>query len=308
VATIKRILKEAGLIQAAHPPPKEVFYPAPRPTPLYVLHAMDWTARYLEGGPKIFAFHTIDVQTRALHQSIRTDKTVASACQHALETWRTLGLPDGLQLDNDAAFCGGYKAPRIFGQFVRLCLYLGIEPIFIPVGEPKRNGLIERVNGLWSQAFWERHHFHSVLEVIQASPRFEVWYAQHYEPPTLQGQTPAQAQRLVTRRRLTAHQRHDLPRALPITAGRIHFIRRVTAEGQIELLNESWLVGKRLAHQYVWATLVTHERQLRIYHRASPQAQPRLLKEWPYAIPETVVALLSEFRRSHRRRNMFTMF
>src|SRR5262249_61556302 len=109
----------------------------PTPTVHYVLHAMDWTARYLEGGPKVFACHTIDLQTHAIAQTLSTDKTALMVQEHALQAWQTLGLPDGWQMDNDSAFTGGGKAPRRVGDFVRLCLSVGIEPLFLPVGEPK---------------------------------------------------------------------------------------------------------------------------------------------------------------------------
>jgi hypothetical protein len=53
-------------------------------------------ARYLEGGTKIFAFHTVDLESHALTQTIRTDKTVASVRTHLLETWQKIGLPHRL--------------------------------------------------------------------------------------------------------------------------------------------------------------------------------------------------------------------
>jgi hypothetical protein len=104
-----------------------------------------------------------------------------------------------------------------------------------------------------------------------------------------------------------AKQIRALPARLPIAAGRLHFIRLVDQEGLLSLLNEDWKVNKRLAGQYVWATLVTHERRLKIYHRRSADDPVRLIKTFHYEIPETVAPLLPEFKRSHRRRNMFTM-
>jgi len=263
--------------------------------------------RYLTGGAKVYAFHTLDLQTRACAQTISTDKSYATVRGHALKTWKTLGIPDGLQMDNDGAFCGGYKAPRIFGQFVRLCLYLGIEPIFIPFGEPERNGEVERVNGLWSSAFWKRRRFRSVAHVVRASPEFEAWYAQHYTPPKLEGRTPAQAQRQAQRRRLTARQIRALPKTLPLTEGRLHFLRLVSAEGAIVILNETWHVHKRLAGQYVWATLWTHQQRLDIYYRRSLHVKARLLKTYYYAMPESVLPLRPEFKHRRRRRKMGTM-
>jgi len=121
LATIKRILHDAGVNKRSCPP-KRGYFPQPTATSTYVLQAMDWTARYLTGGAKLFVFHTVDMQTRALAQTLHTDKSGATVRSHALATWQALGLPDGLQLDNDAAFNGGYKAPRLFGALVRLCL------------------------------------------------------------------------------------------------------------------------------------------------------------------------------------------
>jgi hypothetical protein len=306
VATIKRIVRAAKLSQR-HKPPRAVYYPQPTATATYVLHAMDWTERYLTGGAKVYAFHTLDLQTRACAQTISTDKASATVRAHALKTWKTLGIPDGLQMDNDGAFCGGYKAPRTFGRFVRLCLYLDIEPIFIPFGEPERNGDVESVNGLWSSAFWKRRRFRSVAQVVRASPEFEAWYAHHYAPPKLEGRTPAQAQRHAHRRRLTARQIRALPKTLPITEGRLHFLRLVSAEGTIVILNETWHVHKRLAGQYVWATLWTHRRRLEIYYRRSLHVKARLVKTYHYAMPERVVPLRPEFKRRHRRRKMSAM-
>lgn len=306
LATIKRILHDAHLIHHPHPP-KRGYFPQPTPTSTYVLHAMDWTARYLTGGAKLFVFHTVDVQTRSLAQTLHTDKRGATVQAHALAAWQQLGLPDGLQLDNDAAFNGGYKVPRVFGAFVRLCLYVGIEPIFLPVGEPKRNRVVERLHGLWSQTFWRTHRFDNRAAVRRAAPQFMRFYTQRYHPPALQGATPGQAEAQVTRRHLTAEEIGLLPSELPLTAGRVHFLRLVTAQGQITLLNETWPVGKRLAGQYVWASINTPRRRLQIYHRRSDRARVRLVREFRYALHEQVMPLAAQFQRPYQRRRMFTM-
>jgi hypothetical protein len=81
----------------------------------------------------------------------------------------------------------------------------------------------------------------------------------------------------------------------------------VDAQGQITLLNESWTVGKRLAGQYVWATISTQRRRLVIYHRRTAQARVRLVKAFRYVLHEQVVPLAPQFQRPYRRRKMFTM-
>jgi len=298
LTTIKRVLQTHQVIPVAVKPS---YFPKPLTTVAGVLHALDWTCRYLEDGPQVYAFHTLNLRTRACAQTIATDKSGPTVTAHCLSTWKTLGIPDFLQLDNDAAFCGGYKTPRLFGQFVRLCLYLGIELIFLPVAEPKRNGDIEEFNGLWGgPAFWERHRFASVKQVARTSLKFIDWYLTNYAPPALEGLTPKQAQRREAQRRLTATQIARIPTPRPITAGRVHFIRKVKPDGTIAVFNETWKVSKRLAGQYVWATLITHRRRLEIWYQRSAQQEWCLRKTYDYEIPETIARLNPEF--AHPRR------
>lgn len=295
LATIHRVLQAHDLV-ATTTEVASAYFPRPLTTVTGSLHALDWTCRYLEEGPKVYAFHTLNLRTRACAQTIGTDKSSPSVKGHCLTTWKTLGIPDFMQLDNDAAFCGGYKAPRVFGQFVRLGLYLGIQLVFLPIAEPVRNGEVEEFNGLWGgPAFWERHHFVSVGHVQRTSPKFISWYLTEYAPPALEGLTPKQAHRREPKRRLTATQIADLPNPLPITAGRIHFIRQVKPNGTISLLNETWNVSQPLAGKYVWATIITHRRRLEIWYQRSAQHNWCLRKTYAYDIPETVARLKPEF-------------
>lgn len=294
LSTIKRVLRKRGLIAKPNSA-KRVYFPKPLQVLSGNLHALDWTCRYLEEGPKIYAFHTLNLHTRACTQTIATDKSYETVRTHCLDTWKSLGIPQFLQLDNDAAFCGGYKAPRIFGQFVRLCLALDIELIFLPIAQPEHNGEVEELNGLWGRAFWERRHFTSFAQVCRTSPTFIQWYMTEYVPPFLIDLTPKQAQGRETLHRLTAKHVSHLPDPLPITAGRIHFIRQVQPDGTITVLNASWKVSKRLAGKYVWATLLTHCRRLEIWYQRSAYHPWRLLKNCVYDIPETVARLKPEF-------------
>ncbi len=292
--SIKRVLRRHGLVPV---PPAPSYFPRPLQVLDGVLQAMDWTCRYLEDGVKVYAFHTLNLRTRACAQTIAADKQGVTVTAHLLQTWQTLGIPAFLQLDNDAAFCGGYKTPRRIGQVVRLCLYLGIELIFLPVAEPECNGEVEELNGLWSRAYWQRRRFTSLRHVQRTSPQFLQWYATRYGPPVLAGQTPTQAQYTEQPRRLTARQVRRLPTQLPITAGRIHFIRRVQANGTIAILSETWKVGQRFAGRYIWATLTTRRHRLDIWYQRSAQSDWRLIKTFAYPLPEPVKRLKPEFAR-----------
>lgn len=299
--TIGRVLSQAKLV----PSPvadSRAYFPAPSEALVGSLDALDWTCRYLEGGAKLYAFHTLNLRTRAMTQTLADNKSLATVHQHILDSWKTLGIPHFLQTDNDAIFCGGYKAPRIFGTFLRLCLFVGVELIFLPYAEPKCNSAVEHLNGLWGgPAFWQRHHFRCPGDVHRLSPAFLNWYRNDYTPPSLAGLTPSQAQRREDRPHLPHGVLHRLGQPLPITAGRVHFLRRVQPAGTIRILNEDWPVAKRLAEQYVWATLTTHRHTLDIWHRQNLHADWTLRKHMSYEILEPVRRLQPIFA------NLFTM-
>jgi len=207
LATINRWLKAAALIGGVETAAPATFYPYPQIAEGWVFHACDWTMRHLEGGQKVFAFHSLDLHTQALWQTLLADKSTQSVITHALEVCQQVALPDFLQLDNDAAFTGLGKKGRIFGQFVRLALYLGIELIFIPPAEAKRNSKVERVNGLWAASFWEKNHFKSLGSVRRKQKHFFSWY-ESYAPPSLQGLSIKEASHGRRARRL---KRQELP-------------------------------------------------------------------------------------------------
>ncbi|MBA3441038.1 MAG: hypothetical protein H0T92_14325 [Pyrinomonadaceae bacterium] len=128
-------------------------------------------------------------------------------------------------------------------------------------------------------------------------PQF--WF--NYEPPKLGGASVGRANTGIHRRKLKRREVVAVPAQLPLFAGRIHFVRQVSANGEIELLKEHWKVSKQLAHKYVWATLSTNGQRLEIYHRPSERGQPRLVKQYAYEMGERVSPLLPCYRRSHRR-------
>jgi putative transposase len=298
--TINRWLKQAGLIPTASLPGEAPYYPQPHLPENCVLHSCDWISRYLEGGEKPYALHTIDAQTHALCQTISTDKTTEALLHHTLQAFTEVGVPDFLQIDNDGAFTNLGKHQRVFGRFLRVLLYLGVEPLFIPPGEPKRNSLVEGVNHLWARSFFAKDHFTSVAQLKRKSPKFLSWYAS-YAPPRLGGLSVGEAQRGVKRRRLKARERRSLPDPLPLTAGRIHFIRRVDERGEIRLLNESWKISKRLGGEYVWATVDLKAQRLQIYYRKSDRARAKLIKQHDYGVAEPVKRVLPQYRRRARR-------
>jgi hypothetical protein len=300
LATINRWLKAAGLSAGGDAPTTPPFYPAPALGRDCALSTCDWTARYLEGGEKVFVFPTVDAHTHALAQTSSRDKTTPSVCAHLLHACASGGVPDFLQLDNAAAFTGLGKPPGGVGRFVRVALALGIELIFIPPGEPKRNSLVEGIHHRWAQSFWRKKHFASVNAFQRKSPQFLAWY-DDYAPPALHGLPVKEARKGVKRRKLPPRALKHRPPALPLTAGRWHFIRRVNAQGVLNIRKEDWRVSRRLAGQHVWATLDLSKESLESYHRRSEKAKAKLVKKHRYPIAERLQRVKPEYRRRARR-------
>jgi hypothetical protein len=264
----------------------------------------------LAGGKKVFVFHTVDLASHDLHHQIFEHKTLQTACVHTLSSWQgPLGLPDALQLDNDIIFMGGHRVKRVISQLVRLCLAVGIQPVFLPFYEPERNTLVEQINGLWQWAQWRRKRLRSFAMAQRTQVPFRRWYRHHYYPPALKGLSPAKAShRQGPVVRLTRAQARLLSAGpLPITEGCVHFIRLVDKHGEVQILNQTWKVGRFWAGKYVVVRLDTKRQCLEVYHRPKAKGRPKRIKCWRYELNEKIVPLAPQFRRHLRRRKMLTM-
>lgn len=301
-STIQRILHTQGLTHPIGAANDAAFYPWLDAWSINAIHATDIITKHIRGGEAIENFHTIDHYSHAVNLSQHTDKRSTTTSEHLLATWSKLGFPQIQQLDNEAAFNGGHTHRRVIGQVVRLCLFCGIEPLFTPFYEAKRNYQIETFHSLWDKAFWSRHEFRDGAEVRAESPLFERWYHHLYRPPALHGKTPAQLRCGVAIVQLTRELQRLIPKGrLPITAGRIHFMRKVQTTGEIDLLNETWLVGQRWSGEYVRATINTAEQVLTFWHKSDAESDWRLLKTRPFRLKEPVYPVLPAFRRNRTR-------
>jgi hypothetical protein len=302
LASIQRILRAAGLTQPVGAGAVKAYYPWPQAWAVNTIQATDIITRHLRGGAVIENFHTIDHFSHAVWLGQYSDQTAATTRQFLLENWAKLGLPHLHQFDNVGAFSGGHTHPRVLGQVVRLCLFCGIEPLFTPFYDAQRNWQIETFHSLWVKQFWTRQRFASLAEVRRAVPGFRTWYMQHYFPLALDGRTPRQVHQTARLRRLAPALHQAVPAGrLPLTTGRIHFMRKVTGDGQIRLLNEAWPVGLKRAGEYVRATLNLTEQRLTIWHQADADSPWQLLKTRSFRLKEPVHDLLPAFRHNRTR-------
>ena len=300
--TIQRIMARHDQTHPVGAGHDSAYYPWPVAWAVNAIQATDIITRYVHGGEEIDNFHTIDLYSQAVCLTQHADKSSATTCAHLLKTWANLGLPLMQQFDNEAAFCGGHTHPRVIGRVVRLCLCCGVEPIFTPFYEAKRNYQIETFHSVWEAAFWSREEFTDRGHVQTEAPTFARWYHTLYQPPALQGKTPAQRRRGVPVMRLTADLRRLIPVApLPVTAGRIHFMRKVDHTGYIEFLNEIWPAGPKWIGEYVRATVDTARQLLTLWHQADAEADWQLIKTRQFQLKETAHAVLPQFRRNSAR-------
>jgi hypothetical protein len=295
--TIQRVLRRHHLTTQAPKPCRRAYRLHPHATYPDAVHATDIITRWITGGEVVQTFNTVDVYSNDVYSTSHATKTAAAACEHLRQTWQHLGVPDVAQFDNESAFSGG-NHPWVLGKVVRLCLYMGIEVLFIPLGEADYNSPVETFNHLWAQRFWGRHHFTRRRDVSRVRRPFLAWYRSQYIAPR-QPDIPERMRLGAQVRTLTSREATSLPPRLPLCAGRVHAVRRVSPEGQVRFLNRTFRVGKRYRERYVWLTLETAHQRLSIWSQARVGAPWKRLKTIKAPMSEPVVAVPKRFARLH---------
>jgi hypothetical protein len=192
------------------------------------------------------------------------------------ECWKDLGRPAQVQLDNARELCGWGPAARSLSRVIRLCLRFGGEPVFIPVGMPEHNGSVENFNG-WFQPRLFQRRFRRPGDLRRELARLqEAVNAQHVHP-RLGGLTPAQYRKGSRLSKLPPGFVVPTGR-LPLSAGRVIFIRRVSPAGTVSVLSQSFRVGKRQKGLYLRLVIDTGRGRLTAYLNG------RVLQRWPYKL------------------------
>jgi len=198
-STIKAILARYGKIESRKSSgrykPKNIPYPKIEPNGKpNILHEMDFLGpRYLKGGFRFYGLNIMDIGTHRVALSISKNQCDYTVVDTLLSSWQRLGIPRYLQMDNQLPFTGSNRYPRAFGSVIRLCLYLGVEPIFIPIREPRRNGHIERFQQTYKKMFLNKYYFNNPDELLRGLNDFEKRHNKRYRYSCLRGKTPMQA-------------------------------------------------------------------------------------------------------------------
>jgi putative transposase len=181
-------------------------------------------------------------------------------------SWRWMGLPDYLQLDNALEFRGSNRYPRSFGKVVRVALDLQVEPVFNPPNEPWRNGGVEWFNGfltdhLLKVKFTDRSAFQAEALICQDACNQTHRLAVH------DGLTPNEIAAKAKLRFPPNDYKHHLEQNLPQNRGCVSFVRLVRKSGRITLgVEDRFMVDPDLAHQYVLARTDLAQKVVRISH------------------------------------------
>lgn len=200
--------------------------------------------------------------------------TAPTVLEHVVPYWRRHGLPSFAQFDNDTRFQGGHNHPDVLGRVVRVCLSLGITPIFVPPREQGFQAVIEHFNGLWQAKVWQRFH-HADLAMVQSrSEQFLAAYCSRLAQRTEHGppRRPFPADWSLN---LQAHPR-----------GQMIYLRRTDAQGQVSLLGRPFPVDPMWPHRLLRCEVDFEHHQIRCYRlrRREPDQQP-LVKTIEYVFP-----------------------
>jgi hypothetical protein len=198
-------------------------------------------------------------------------KTRATLLAH----WRRFGLPDYVQFDNDTRFQGPHQHPDTVGSVTRLCLNLGVTPVFAPPAEMGFQAAIESFNGRWQTRVWARFQ-HDSLEALQAqSGKYTTAY---------RARSAARRGSVPSRRSVPHDWQLDL-QAHP--QGTLIYLRRSDEAGRVRLLGHTFDVSMTWPHRLVRCEVLLHEQRIDFYQlrRRDPADQP-LLNSAPYALPK----------------------
>jgi hypothetical protein len=192
-----------------------------------------------------------------------------------LTRWQRDGLPAYAQYDNGTVFQGAHQFADAVGRISRLCLALGVIPVFVPPLEHGMQNSIEGFNGLWQAKVWQRHRVGSIAELQACSDHY---IAAH----RARTQTAADAAPL--RRPMPQHFELDLHAPL---RGQMIFIRRTDENGYVHLLGQRFAVSRDWLHRLVRCEVDFDHHCIRCFalRRRAPTEQP-LLNTLAYHRPD----------------------
>lgn len=279
VATINRILERHGALDGR----RRVRRPAP-PQGWYLPRVAGHRAELdsfdiiedltIQGGLHVEILNAVSLHGGLVQSWPRSFIHAKTVVKSLVDHWRQVGLPGYAQFDNDTRFQGPHNRPDVVGRVPRLCLQLGVVPVFAPPQESGFQAGVESFNGRWQLKVWRRFHFESLKAVQDRSSRYVAAYRKRLEP---------RIEAAPVRDPFPTKWSLDLQRRL---SGRMVFLRRTTEQGTVTVLERKFQVDRHWVHRLVRAEVLLDAGKVRFFalRRRDPAVQP-VLQELAYEIP-----------------------
>jgi hypothetical protein len=222
--------------------------------------------RYLKGPVRFYSLNVVDLRTARCGLEPLLSQSGQSIVDALWALWRRMGIPRNLQVDNAWSFYGSPAHPRGMGPLIRLCLHHRVQPWFIPMNEPWRNGVVEKFNDHYDQKFFRKVMIASADELMQASLSFEQKHNSRHRYSKLRGKTPLEVL-VQTGKKLRFPKQEHAPR-LPLKkpeAGCFHVVRFIRSDLRLNVFGELFTVPSQLQYEYVVATIDVKEQKLKIF-------------------------------------------
>jgi hypothetical protein len=276
IATINRALSRQGLQDGARrirrpPPPKGWYLPA-LATGEAELDSFDLIEELkIADGPLVWILNGTSLHGGLVDSWPLEQATAKLVLTRVLRRWQRDGLPTYAQFDNGTQFQGAHQFPDTVGRISRLCLALGVIPVFAPPREPGFQNAIEGFNGLWQAKVWQRQKFENVAQLEAACERYVTAHRARSSPR--QEKAP---KRPIISQEFTLNLNAKLK-------GTMIYLRRTDERGHAHLLGQRFEVCERWPHRLIRCEVNFTEEHIRFYalRRRDPQDQP-LLHELPY--------------------------
>lgn len=257
--TINRVLKSAGLVKKK---PKYVAKGYEYPKHYLDTQQMDLIGPcYLGAGKRYYGVSVISELTRTAKTYPKPNKSAKCVAQALVDFWKEFGMPDALQMDNELSFRGSNRHPRSLGLVLRLTLSLGIVPVFIPIKEPWRNGIVERYNQTYERHVIKSVKCNSIEDLATASDEFAAFHSRNHRYSSQGSRTPEQMELLYG-----SNQKLDpefkLPDKIPLEGGIILFVRFIRSNLRLNILGSEFTLHSDLAYSYITAELIIHSHAL----------------------------------------------
>ncbi|MBU2102486.1 MAG: DDE-type integrase/transposase/recombinase [Candidatus Omnitrophica bacterium] len=282
ISTINKILKRNNLVRkGAKYQPKGVTYPAPKVNTSNDLHQFDIVGpRYLKTDGRFYSANIIDAHDRRCNINPMRRKNRTDIIAALVRCWHTLGLPVYLQMDNMLPTRGSNRYPHSFGLVIRLCLKLGIQPVFVPIREPWRNAIIEHFQNVFDKKFFRVQYFKNFSHLLKQAKGFETFHNRNYRYSTLGAKTPVEK---CSNNVKLLPEGFTIPEKLIITPGLVHAIRFIRSNLILDVFGEKLAVPRDVEYEYVWATIDTTQEKLFVKHDGKTVA------EFKYPLPATSI-------------------